>query len=899
MEDFTEVFVWGSDHFGQLGLGNSHHKSYPIPKFCSFSILIKSLSCGDHHSGFVSSSGHIYTMGSNIDGRLGIGDFNTKFSASPCLVDSLAAYNVSTIACGGGHSLVTTDEGKVYAWGCGESGALGQGNTQNQWTPINVRLVSGATPVQVSCGTKHSAVLLRTNVGNCVYMCGSGESGQLGTGKREKELQLVQIKTSEEMVQIACGVFHSGLVSASGKVFVTGGNSFGQLGLGTKKSTCVLQKVEAIEHIRIRGILCAGHSAAISDTGDVYVWGTGVFGAYVLPHKVCGGAREVSIGGSFTLVVKDDGIYSWGNNTNGELGLGDYEVRESPAVINALQGKRIRKIACGNNFAIVLGEDIAHSNGPAKMKKASTPLRMPGNDYSGNKQAMRESPNPRNGEGLEKAPESYENKEKTTIDRLFMRRGILDRNTIEKNIIERKFSDTRDDSELFMIKKNYESLQGELVYSKEENRRLADALSSEQARNSSFSREIEDIRMRSNEALRDQENQLTQSHFLEMHKLKMQLEETKHQVYSLEIDIKSGKDEISRLQHSFCEQEIEFSQELSMKLESNTSKLMEMHNSELNSVQYELDQAKIQLKQLETNLAMTNSHKSRLEESLFSSNSQVDSLSHQIEGLKLQISTLESSNRHKSQEFEHLTTEKNAFYQETLEKESEREHMIRLIEDKIQELEEDRSKLVKERDSLHSVVTDLTYELNRSHQVTSEHSQTISSLQQQLIEESDRNSTLLLDLEGAKGEILLLEMKNTDMFEGLQKELSQRAKEYKERTLTLLSTPGRTSGKATGQELGTPNREPLYSTPGGETYVSRVMPSIELIAKTEKKNIYPSRSQQERINAAAVKLMQRPESPLKNIRISSPGRHSPERPSPYKGYLRSTPEVKSRSMYVV
>ena len=114
MEDFTEVFVWGSDHYGQLGLADKKHKTYSVPKFCSFNILIKSISCGDQHSGFVSATGHVYTMGSNIDGRLGINNKNIKYRPSPCLVESIQNQEVNFISCGGGHSIIITVDGNAF-----------------------------------------------------------------------------------------------------------------------------------------------------------------------------------------------------------------------------------------------------------------------------------------------------------------------------------------------------------------------------------------------------------------------------------------------------------------------------------------------------------------------------------------------------------------------------------------------------------------------------------------------------------------------------------------------------------------------------------------------------------------------------------------------------------------
>lgn len=849
MEDFTEVFVWGSDHFGQLGLGSKQHNTYSLPRFCSFNILIRSISCGDQHSGFVSSSGHVYTMGSNIDGRLGIGDPTTKFSSSPCLVESLTSQNILNISCGGGHSIVTNSEGLISSWGYGENGALGLGNTQNQFVPVSIRLPVGVQVLQTTCGAKHSALIVRSNTGNIVYVCGNGESGQLGTGKREKELQFVQVKAPEEITQASCGVFHSGFISVTGKIYTTGGNSFGQLGLGNKKGTCILRKVESVENVKMRKIVCASNSAALAENGDVYVWGAGPLEEYLAPFRITTSATDISLGGNFLIVLKEElGIYSWGNNSHGELGLGDYDPRDSPGVISSLQGKNITKVTCGNSFVIALGDDVRYNS---SKKKTNFPTRT-----------------------TEKF--EIEDREKNSIDKMIMKRNIMDRSTLEKGISNGM---RNDDGEL---RRNSENMRNELGSCREEIRRLMDALAFEQAKNRNFD---EDGRRES----------VGQSQFLEMHRLKMHIEEAKHQVYGLEIDNKSVKEENTRLQNLMRQREIEFAHELESKLENTKFNLTEQHKIEISSVVYEVDQGKMQIKQLETSLSLSNSHKSRLEDSLFSLDSQTKDLKFQLDQTRQQLSSVEREKAQKHEEFENLLNESESFRLETAKKDSDREHMVRLIECKIQELEHDRSSLAKERDMLNSALTDMTYELNRSNQLSSEYSQTISSLTMQLSSERENNSNLQIDLETAKEEILILELKNNEIFENLQRELSQRAKEYKERTLNLLNTPSRPKSPLRESSNLSPQREPINRSSG--YYSNGTMPTIDLIPKTEKKSAYPSRSQQEKINAAALKLMQRTESPLRNIRVSSPCRNSPERPSPYKSSIKCTPDSKFRNIY--
>jgi alpha-tubulin suppressor-like RCC1 family protein len=58
---YTEVFSWGNDEFGQLGLGATEQQeqellmqnAYPVPRFCSYNVTIRQISCGSHHVAFI------------------------------------------------------------------------------------------------------------------------------------------------------------------------------------------------------------------------------------------------------------------------------------------------------------------------------------------------------------------------------------------------------------------------------------------------------------------------------------------------------------------------------------------------------------------------------------------------------------------------------------------------------------------------------------------------------------------------------------------------------------------------------------------------------------------------------------------------------------------------------
>lgn len=349
MEGYTEIFVWGLDNCGQLGLGTSTtDKKYTNPVFCSFNIIIHDLSCGEDHAGFISDLGHVYCMGNNLNGKLGIGSKQKLYSSSPVLVESLLQYTATKISCGWTHTAVITKDQKLFTWGCGEFGALGTGRIEDAWEPIEVY-----NNVQdVSCGARHTGLISK----GVAYMCGAGEMGQLGTGKRAAEYLFCSIEC-ERPIQVSCGVFHSGLINANGEVWVMGGNSYGQLGTGNKKSSISPVKICLSDAIRL---FCSTSSMCITNDG-VYVWGTSILGEFYSPKKLKVSSYPVidaALGGSFALIMDSKGnIYTWGTNQNGELGLGDFDSRNVPTQIPFLKGKKIKKIASGGTFSICLGQE--------------------------------------------------------------------------------------------------------------------------------------------------------------------------------------------------------------------------------------------------------------------------------------------------------------------------------------------------------------------------------------------------------------------------------------------------------------------------------------------------------------------------------------------------------------
>ena len=78
----------------------------------------------------------VYGWGYNGNGQLGIG--NNVNQPNPSRVGSLTNVIITQVVCGYAHTLALSDEGMMYAWGANSYGQLGTGNKANMVSPAVV-----------------------------------------------------------------------------------------------------------------------------------------------------------------------------------------------------------------------------------------------------------------------------------------------------------------------------------------------------------------------------------------------------------------------------------------------------------------------------------------------------------------------------------------------------------------------------------------------------------------------------------------------------------------------------------------------------------------------------------------------------------------------------------------
>lgn len=185
-----ELYSWGSNAFGQLGLGSSGNcVRLPTVVIALQWTPIMQLAAGGSHSAVVSYTGALYMWGKNEFGQLGLSDNSRR--VVPTLQRSLRDQKVAHISLGDEHSAALTTEGGLFTFGAGMYGQLGHGRTANELLPRKVFELMGTPIVQVSAGRCHT---LAANKYGRVYSFGLNGSGQLGVGSNQSSLVPLEMR---------------------------------------------------------------------------------------------------------------------------------------------------------------------------------------------------------------------------------------------------------------------------------------------------------------------------------------------------------------------------------------------------------------------------------------------------------------------------------------------------------------------------------------------------------------------------------------------------------------------------------------------------------------------------------------------------------------------------------
>ena len=351
-----EVWMWGSNYSGQLGIGSGESYSYTPFKVQIQDVtnISTSMSTVDNaHTVALKSDGTVWTWGYNYEGQLGTGECCSAGADHYTPVQVPGLTNIVAIDSGNAHNIALESNGTVWTWGKNDAGQLGNGSSgSNLSSPYHITNFDDV--IAIAAGGNHSLALKSDGT---VWAWGDNSRAQLGDNTISNQSTPVQVLNNsatgyiEDIIAIDAGSTSSIALKNDGSVWAWGENSHGQAGQGSTSPTYLYTptKVKGIDgsgYLDNIEAIAAGetHNIALASDGSVVTWGSNSYGQlgdvtnfnHYHPFLLMSftDVQSIATGASHNIVIKkDSSVWSWGKGTNGQLGENQNFNRDYPVQV--------------------------------------------------------------------------------------------------------------------------------------------------------------------------------------------------------------------------------------------------------------------------------------------------------------------------------------------------------------------------------------------------------------------------------------------------------------------------------------------------------------------------------------------------------------------------------------
>jgi len=238
-------------------------------------------------------NGNLYTWGKNDSGQLGLGDLITRYS--PVLASGSVQRVFSNVGVGYHHTntrlFIEKTDNKIYAAGDNGYGQLGNGNTSSQTYFVEITALGTSQVRELwNIGATLGVTFCQKNDGT-ILVIGAGHSGSRGDGSTATKTTWTDVTTAwggtGQVTKFSGGYrgwngttaynYNSSYcLRDDGTLYSCGRNSVGQLGDGTTVDKSTPVQVAGIGTVREFKIVGSGpwvSAFAVNDDDELWRWG--------------------------------------------------------------------------------------------------------------------------------------------------------------------------------------------------------------------------------------------------------------------------------------------------------------------------------------------------------------------------------------------------------------------------------------------------------------------------------------------------------------------------------------------------------------------------------------------------------------------------------------------------
>jgi alpha-tubulin suppressor-like RCC1 family protein len=329
------------------------------------------LAAGKLHTCVIGVNSGLWCWGRNLSGELGIG--NNTDQQVPRQVTTPAATGWATIAAGGDQTCGVRVNSTLWCWGDNERGQLGIGNTIDQNVPRQVTTPSARGWTTLTAGTGNTCAV---RADSTLWCWGSNDAGELGIGNNISQNVPRQVTTPAAAGWTAVtarganmpGIDHTCAVRADGTLWCWGFDGLGQLGIGSTADQDIPRQVTTLSGRRWTAVSAGTvHTCALRAGHALWCWGNNTYGQLGIgnttdedvPQPVttpaATGWDSIATGGVHTCALRaGHALWCWGNNTYGQLGIGNTTDEDVPQPVTTPAATGWDSIAGGYRYTCAL-----------------------------------------------------------------------------------------------------------------------------------------------------------------------------------------------------------------------------------------------------------------------------------------------------------------------------------------------------------------------------------------------------------------------------------------------------------------------------------------------------------------------------------------------------------------
>ena len=388
----NNLLAWGLNTNGELGIGNYQNRFLPTKVETLKNVL--DVKAGKTHSVVITTNGQVYTTGNNSYGSLTGTEYKRNTFEK---VEGLD--NIAYLSSGEYHNMAMTTNRKLYVWGYNVYGQLGTNTIDTTNTPVQITNVSGIK--EISAGRSHSMLLTKSGK---VYATGLNSLGQFGNNSTENQVEFTLVDTINNVNTLVAGNTYSMAIKEDGSVWAWGDYYHGVTDIKTISNSVVPVQIgkqsfylkendisvnkEGTKQLEVNSEfqfnvfednICNNNYkytslntdiATVDDNG--IITGVSVGTTWVKVVETTTNEEQIAIvrviekdnkvapkvtgGENYAVVLKANGsIWSFGYNSNGELGNSTFASTKEPKEINIL--KSYTNVTAGDNFTLILRND--------------------------------------------------------------------------------------------------------------------------------------------------------------------------------------------------------------------------------------------------------------------------------------------------------------------------------------------------------------------------------------------------------------------------------------------------------------------------------------------------------------------------------------------------------------